>query len=99
MASTANLHVIARFLAKPGQEDALKKVLNAAIPPTRREIGCYRYDLLENASESRDLCFIERWDTDRAFEEHLGTPHVQLMLQQIEGLVESPPDIRRYRLL
>jgi len=55
MASTANLHVIAHFLAKAGQEDALKKVLNAAIPPTRREIGCYRYDLLVKDNDSRDF--------------------------------------------
>ena len=97
MAST--VHVVARYLAKAGQEDALKNVLNAAIPPSRREIGCYRYDLLVNASEPRDFCFIERWDDDRALEEHLETPHVQLMLRQIESLVESPPDIRQYRLL
>jgi quinol monooxygenase YgiN len=94
-----SIHVVARFLAKAGQEEALKKVLNAAIPPTRRELGCYRYDLVVNSSEPRDLCFIERWDGTRAFEEHLATPHVQLMLQQIEGLVESPPDIRRYVLV
>ena len=99
MASTANLHVIAHFLAKAGQEDALNKVLNAAIPPTRREIGCYRYDLLVNDTDARDFCFIERWDTDRAFDEHLETPHAQLMLRQIEGLLENPPDIRRYRMV
>jgi len=95
----ASVHVVARYLARAGQEDALKSVLNAAIPPTRRELGCYRYDLLVNAGEPRDFCFIERWDNDRALEEHLETPHAQSMRRQIEGLVESPPDIRRYRLV
>jgi quinol monooxygenase YgiN len=95
----ASVHVVARFLAKAGQESALQGVLIAAIPPTRREIGCYRYDLLVNDTEPRDFCFIERWDTERAFEEHLQTPHAQAMLRQIESLVESPPEIVRYRLL
>ena len=48
-------------------------MLNAAIPSTRREIGCYRYDLPVNDTDSRDFCFIERWDTDLAFDEHLKT--------------------------
>jgi quinol monooxygenase YgiN len=93
------LHVIARFVAKAGQESALKSVLNAAIPPTRRELGCYRYDLMTNETEPRDFCFIERWDDDAAFDEHLETAHAKTMLQKAEDLLESPPEIRRYRLV
>ena len=42
----ATVHVLARFAAQPGKEDALKAVLIALVPPTRRELGCYQYDLL-----------------------------------------------------
>lgn len=93
----ATVHVVARFVAKAGKEQALKSALNALIAPSRRELGCYQYDLLENASDPRDFCFVERWDTEKALDQHRESPHVKQAQSQVEGLVESPPDVRRYR--
>jgi quinol monooxygenase YgiN len=93
----ASVHVLARFVAKPGKEQALKAVLTAAMAPTRRELGCYQYDLLVNAGDPREFCFVERWEHERSLDDHLATPHAKQMLSDVEGLVESPPDIRRYR--
>jgi quinol monooxygenase YgiN len=95
----ASLHVVARFLAKPGQENALKTVLNGLIAPTRRELGCYQYDLLINPADARDLCFVERWENDKSFEQHLETTHLKSALAQAESLIETPPEIRRYRIV
>ena len=96
---TGTVHVVSRFVAKLGHETELKSVLTAAIPPTRRELGCYRFDLLVNASDPRDLCFIERWDDNAAFMEHLETAHVKTMHDKASGLIDGPPDIRRYDLV
>jgi quinol monooxygenase YgiN len=90
------VHVVARFLARSGKEQALKTVLTALIPPTRRELACYQYDLLENPADPRDLCFVERWQHDKAVDQHAASDHVKRALEQVEGLVETPPDIRRY---
>jgi quinol monooxygenase YgiN len=96
---TGTVHVLARYVAKLGHEAELKKILTAAIPPTRRELGCFRFDLLVSDSDPRDLCFIERWDDERAFREHLETAHVKTMNEQIATLIDGPPDIRRYNLV
>jgi quinol monooxygenase YgiN len=95
----ATVHVVARFLAKPGKEDELKTVLTNLVAPTRREIGCYQYDLLVEADDPQRLCFVERWDGDIAFARHLDTAHVTKALAQSEDLVEGPPEIRKYRLV
>ena len=95
----ASVHVVARFIAKAGKEDALKSVLTNAVAPTRRELGCYQYDLLTNPQNAREFCFVERWENDKALDQHLETPHIKSMLAQVEDLVEGPPDIRRYRIL
>ena len=94
----ASVHVVARFVAKSGKENALKAVLTAAMSPTRRELGCYQYDLVVNAGEPREFCFLERWEHDQSLDEHLATAHARQMLADVEPLVESPPDIRRYRV-
>ena len=57
----ATVHVVARFVAKDGKEEALKTVLQALVAPTRRELGCYQYDLLVNPADPRELCFVEKW--------------------------------------
>ena len=95
----ATVHVLARYTARPGKEDALKDVLIGLVPPTRRELGCYQYDLLVDNSDPREFCFVERWDDDAALEQHLGTSHLKKALTQIEDLVEAPPEIRRYTLV
>ena len=95
----ATVHVVARFVARSGKEDALRAVLTALIPPTRRELACYQYDLLVEAGDPRQFCFVERWDGPAALDQHLQTAHVQSALTQIEDLVEAPPDIRRYSLV
>jgi len=94
----ATVHVLARFVAKAGKEEALKSALSAAVAPSRRELGCYQYDLMVSANEPREYCFVERWEGAAALEQHLETPHAKKLLADVENLVESPPDIRRFRL-
>jgi quinol monooxygenase YgiN len=93
----ASVYVLARFVAKAGKEDELKDVLAAAVAPTRRELGCYQYELLVSTTDPREYCFVERWEGEAALEEHLNTPHTKQMLANVETLVSAPPDIRRYR--
>ncbi|MBI3050721.1 MAG: antibiotic biosynthesis monooxygenase [Acidobacteria bacterium] len=95
----ATVHIIARFLAKQGKDEELKVVLSALIPPSRREIGCYQYDLLRNPADLRDFCFVERWENEGALEQHAATAHVKTAIAQARELVETPPDIRRYQIL
>ena len=95
----ATVHVIARWVAKAGKEDELKGILTALIPPSRREIGCYQYDLLHNPGDPRDFCFVERWENDKAFEQHSATAHVKAALSQLQPLIEGAPDVRTYRIL
>jgi quinol monooxygenase YgiN len=95
----ATVYVVARYLAKMGKEEELKTVLSALIAPSRREIGCYQYDLLRNSDDPRDFCFVERWEDDKAFARHDDTPHLKTARSQVEGLVEAPADVRRYGIL
>lgn len=90
------VHVIARMRAKAGKEEALKAALSGLIAPSRREIACYQYDLLQNATDPRDFCFVERWDSDRALDAHAASEHVKRAGAQIADLVDGPPDIQRF---
>jgi quinol monooxygenase YgiN len=96
---SATVYVVGRFVAKAGKEEQLKTVLNSLIAPTRREIGCYQFDLLESSTEPREFSIVERWDGKRGLDQHLASDYVQGALAKVEPLVEEPPDIRRYTLV
>lgn len=95
----STIHVIARLRAKAGKEDALKTVLIALVPPSRRELACYQYDLLQSAADPREFCFVERWDGAEALDRHAKSEHVARAGAQMADLVESPPEIVRYHLV
>ena len=91
---SATVHVVARYIAKPGKEEALKQVLTALIAPTRRELGCYQYDLLFNPQDPREFCFVERWEGDKELDQHGESAHLKAAIADAESLVEVPPDIQ-----
>ena len=93
----STVHVVARVRAKEGKEDALKNVLLGLIPPSRRELACYQYDLLQSTTDPREFCFVERWDGEEALDQHARSEHVTKAGAQMTDLVEAPPEIRRFR--
>ena len=95
----ATIHVIARVRAKSGKEDALKAVLTALVPPSRREVDCYQYDLLQSSADPREFCVVERWDNAAAVDRHAASEHVARAGAQMADLVEAPPEIVRYHLV
>jgi quinol monooxygenase YgiN len=90
------VRVVARIIAKSDRIEQLKTVLSQIVEPTRKESGCIQYDLLHNAVEPTDFTFVEEWETEAALEAHLQSAHIQTALREVESLVASPPDIRRY---
>jgi quinol monooxygenase YgiN len=98
-AMPATVHVVARYTAKAGKEDEVKAVLVTLVAPSRREIGCYQYDLLRNPADPSDFCFVERWESEKSLDEHANSAHLKTARAQVEGLVEGPPDVRRYHIL
>ena len=65
---SALLTVVAEMVAKPGQEDELKRRLLSLIEPTRREDGCVQYDLHQNTNQAGR--------SREALERHLQSPHL-----------------------
>jgi quinol monooxygenase YgiN len=95
----ASVFVVARFRAKEGQENELKQVLARLVMPTRRELGCYQYDLLENPDDPRDLCFLEKWEDDRSLDRHVAGDFLQKTITEAGALIDGTPQGARYRLV
>jgi quinol monooxygenase YgiN len=97
--SQNTLRVVARIIARPESIDDVRSCLSDLIEPTRKELGCISYELLQNKSDPSDFTFVEEWESDDAMDAHLKTDHLQNTISLVAGLIAAAPDIRKYSLL
>lgn len=71
------LTVIATFVAKPGQEAAVRRELLKLVEPTRREDGCINYDLHQKQGDPATFVFYENWRDRAALDVHAESPHIR----------------------
>ena len=95
----ASIHIVAHFRSKAGQEDALKNVLSTLVAPTRRELGCFQYDLLQSPTDPREFCFVERWESEKALSQHVAADYLAKGLAEAAELIEGPPQGHSYVLV
>ncbi|MGQ0622120.1 MAG: putative quinol monooxygenase [Panacagrimonas sp.] len=96
---TSRVRVVARLAARPDKVEALRAALLAVIEPTRREVGCLSYELLQNLADPTDFTFVEEWDSNAALDAHLQTAHLATLRQAVADVLVAAPDIRRYTTL
>ena len=88
----AAVRVIARFVARKGNEDELRSLLQGMLAPTRAEPGCKSYELYE--SGSMGLFYLwEVWESQAAVDQHAATPHFKHLQQRAEKLVREPFEV------
>jgi quinol monooxygenase YgiN len=80
--------VVATFVAKPGNEEKLKELLQGIVAPTLAEPGAIQYDLHRDIKEPRRFVFFERWKSEASLAEHNKTPHIQTLGKTLPDLIE-----------
>ena len=93
------VYVVVKLQARAGKEEALWKLLEPLIEPTRKEQGCRRYTALRDRSNPAVLTLLEEWDTEADLNTHLALPHLQKLFAQLPDVLGAPPDIIRCRKL
>ena len=93
------LRVIVRIKARPDKVNELLSVLSSLVEPTRKEVGCLSYELLQHNEDPTDLTLVEEWQNENALELHIGTKHFKDAMTKLPNLVAAEPDIRKYHLV
>jgi quinol monooxygenase YgiN len=88
----AEVHVIARSVARTGTEDQLLELLKGMLAPTRAESGCKLYELYESDSKGR-FYFYEIWESQAALHQHAASPHFKHLEQTVGELVQEPFEV------
>jgi quinol monooxygenase YgiN len=85
--------------AKPGQEEAVKKVLVALVEPTRKEPGCLCYNLHQSKSDKAQFMFYEQWASKKALDTHANTPALKALPGRLKDKTETGGGVTFYELL
>jgi quinol monooxygenase YgiN len=84
----AQVDVVAHIHALPGQEAALRAVLESFVAPTRLEEGCLRYDLFVDVDQPTKFTFVEEWTSNEALNMHSNSTHIVEGRKLLPGLLD-----------
>ncbi|WP_310620375.1 putative quinol monooxygenase [Flexibacterium corallicola] len=90
--------VLASFYPKKGMEEAVGKVLNGMIIPSRAERGNEIYDLFSETGEDEQVLsyhLLEKYVSAAALVEHQKSDHYCDYRKAIGSLLESPIGVTR----
>jgi quinol monooxygenase YgiN len=94
----AEIRVIARFVARKGNEDQLRTLLQSMLTPTRAEPGCQLYELYESDSWGRFYLY-ENWESQSALDQHKATSHFRHMQQAAGEVLAEPFEVNILRAI
>lgn len=90
-----NILIVAKFTAKPGKADELKKVLVQGVKPARAEAGCLHYDLYRSVEDGNVFLFHETWKDEEAVALHGEQPHFKTLMADAQALISQPPYVKK----
>ncbi len=71
------VYVLVYMHSKPGKEEELLKALQVCVENSRKEAGCFQYEIVQSVTESRQITLIERFKDHEAFEHHGNQSYIK----------------------
>ena len=84
------LFLFARFHARAGVEEQLRRAIVEVQAPTRAEAGCLKYQAFRSVRDPAEFYVHSHWRDQAAFDLHASLPHTVQFVAQVEQLVDHP---------
>lgn len=72
------------FIAKEGNIDDLKRLLEMMVKPSREEPGCLLYNIYQLKESPTDFVVLESWENEVALEGHKNSDHYKYYKSHFE---------------
>ena len=89
------LYIFGKFRVLEGKEGAFEDALSEVVTATRAEAGCTEVHGYRSIRSAQLFYLHSRWQDEQVFEAHAKLPHTLKFLEQVEGLLEHPRDVKR----
>jgi quinol monooxygenase YgiN len=67
--------VVAKWVAREGEEDAVEQILRENSAESRREPGCRMFEVARSTEEPRTYVLYEQYEDEVAFQAHRTSEH------------------------
>jgi quinol monooxygenase YgiN len=84
--------VVATITPRPGEADAVRAAILAAVPQVHAEPGCELYAMHE---ADGTFVMVERWDSREALQVHGTAEALTTLGGRLRGKVAGPPEVVR----
>lgn len=83
------IYLTATVKSKPGNSEALKKLLMILVENSKQEEACVQYDLHQTQNELEFFIFHEEWKSQEGLDLHNKQPHIQDFLTTSVPFIEG----------
>lgn len=90
------IRIIARYLARPGADDALHALLRSCIKPSRCEAGNLHYELFQDVENEHIFVLYEAWHDKSALENHACQSYYAKSMQVSMPLLATEPEVVQF---
>ena len=92
------LILTAKLRAKPGRAQDLINLAEQAIGPSRSEMGCITYELLQDPFDQESFTFFEKWRSREDLELHFKEPHFLEFAVESVKITDGPASLVSYEV-
>ncbi len=85
--------LIAKFIAKTGEENNVREALLSLVNPTRKEKGCILYNFHIETDNNNSFIFYEIWENKESFDLHSQINHFKNVMNEIKDLLDKPIEV------
>ncbi|GEM56217.1 hypothetical protein B0A58_05495 [Flavobacterium branchiophilum NBRC 15030 = ATCC 35035] len=95
---TSKIYVTAKFTVKKEKlDEAIALMKNLTSTTTQTEKGCVAYYYLQSITNSCEFTSCEIWENENDEAKHWETAHVQNALKALPHLLETLPEIVKWK--
>jgi quinol monooxygenase YgiN len=96
---SSRIYAVTHVDILPPDAAAGTKLLQQYIADSRKDKGAVRIEAYAQIGRTNHLTLIEVWETQEAFDAHVGAEHTRKFRQQLDPMLGSPYDERLHQLL
>ena len=87
--------LLAKSVLLEGKQQEFVSIAEKLVKATREEPGCIYYDLVQDASDDRVFCFVEKYQDEAAVAAHMASVHFQTYVPMMNALREGPSEVTK----
>lgn len=91
--------VAKNYIKSDKVEDFIKLAKQLVLDTRQNDIGCIRYELVQDIKNPQILTILEEWENQEALTKHGESKHFKDAVSQFSDYVEQPSDTHLYKTL